>query len=285
MILPDVNVLIYAFRADFGAPLCLQTMARPDCPGRAQFGLSPLALSAVARIATNSRVFQEPSPVEEGLRFLRQSARSAALPAGPPGPRHWSIFTRICLESDIRGPRISDSWFAALAIEHGCVVDHLRSRSAVAELVARPSLKLATSAQKLKAARADSGGPTRTPSNSSMPSLRRRAAGRGEAADFAAGGQDPVTGNDQGRRIAGHRLADVARRLAAGADLLRQRAVGGRAAPADPAQGGVDPAEEWRPRRRGRAGRARSPFPRRQSTVSPPRRSPQLFGGAQALRQ
>jgi hypothetical protein len=54
-----------------------------------------------------------------------------------------------------------------------------------------------------------------------------------------------VTGNDQGRRIPGHRLADVARRLATGADLLRQRAIGGRAAPADPAQGVVDPAEEW----------------------------------------
>jgi len=74
--------------------------------------------------------------------------------------------------------------------------------------------------------------------------LRRRAAGRGEAANFTAGGQDPVTWNYQGRRIAGHCLADVARRLAAGADLLRQGAVSGRAAPADPAQGGINPAEE-----------------------------------------
>src|SRR5271165_4997999 len=74
--------------------------------------------------------------------------------------------------------------------------------------------------------------------------LRSRAAGPGEAADFAAGGQDPVTWNYQGRRIAGHRLADVARPLAAGADLFRQGAVSGRAAPADPAKGGINPAEE-----------------------------------------
>ena len=67
------------------------------------------------------------------------------------------------------------------------------------------------------------------------PHLRRRAAGRREAADLAARGQHPVTGDDQWRRIPGHRLADVARRLAARANLLRQRSVGGRAAPANSA--------------------------------------------------
>ena len=49
-----------------------------------------------------------------------------------------------------------------------------------------------------------------------------------------------MTGNDQRRRILGHRLADIAGRFAAGADLLRQCAVGGRAPPADPAQGVIN---------------------------------------------
>ena len=50
--------------------------------------------------------------------------------------------------------------------------------------------------------------------------------------------------DDQGNGIPGHGLADVARRLAPSADLLGQRAVSGRAAPPDPAQGLVNPAEE-----------------------------------------
>jgi uncharacterized protein len=37
-----------------------------------------------------------------------------------PGPRHWSIFARVCLEAGVRGPRVSDAWFAALAIERAC---------------------------------------------------------------------------------------------------------------------------------------------------------------------
>src|SRR5580693_1077854 len=74
--------------------------------------------------------------------------------------------------------------------------------------------------------------------------LRPRAAGRRETADFAAGGEHPVTGNDQGRRIPRHRFPDVARGFAASANLLRQRAIRGGSSPADPAQGVIDLGKE-----------------------------------------
>ncbi len=35
-----------------------------------------------------------------------------------PGQHTWSIFRRLCLETKTRGPRVTDAWFAALAIEH-----------------------------------------------------------------------------------------------------------------------------------------------------------------------
>ena len=37
-----------------------------------------------------------------------------------PGDRHWEIFQRLCIDADVRGPRVSDAYFAALAIEWGC---------------------------------------------------------------------------------------------------------------------------------------------------------------------
>ena len=37
-----------------------------------------------------------------------------------PGDRHWDIFRRLCIETGTRGARITDAWFAALAIESGC---------------------------------------------------------------------------------------------------------------------------------------------------------------------
>ena len=120
MILADVNVLIYAFRRD-----CVQ---HPVCKpwldsvvaGNAQFGASPLVLSAVARITTNPRVFEQPSAIDEVFSYCDDILRQPHCEIVQPGERHWSIFTRLCIETGTRGPRITDAWFAALAIERGC---------------------------------------------------------------------------------------------------------------------------------------------------------------------
>ena len=82
--------------------------------------MSPLTLTDVARIATNPRIFKQPSSVEEAFAFCDNLLGQPHCEQVHPGPRHWSIFKRICLEGGISGPRISDAWFAALAIEHGC---------------------------------------------------------------------------------------------------------------------------------------------------------------------
>ena len=120
MILPDVNVLIYAFRKnspyhDVCKPW-LEKVAGDD----AQFGISPLTLSAVARIVTNPRVFREPSPIGEAFAFCEALMNRPNCELVRAGRRHWPIFVRLCLEAGVRGPRVSDAWYAALAIEHGC---------------------------------------------------------------------------------------------------------------------------------------------------------------------
>jgi hypothetical protein len=77
--------------------------------------LSPLALSAVARIATNPRIFKQPSSVEEAFAFCDNLFEQPHCEQVHPGPRHWSIFQGICLEGGIGGPRISDAWFWRLS--------------------------------------------------------------------------------------------------------------------------------------------------------------------------
>jgi len=121
MILPDVNVLIYAFRSDTARHSVCKRWLDRLVQGEAQFAVSPLALSAVARIVTNPRIFRQPSPIEDVFAFCDNLLGQPHCDAVRPGQRHWSIFTRVCLEADIRGPRVSDAWFAALAIEHGCL--------------------------------------------------------------------------------------------------------------------------------------------------------------------
>lgn len=36
------------------------------------------------------------------------------------GARHWGIFTELCRKANLRGGRIQDAWWAAMAIEAGC---------------------------------------------------------------------------------------------------------------------------------------------------------------------
>lgn len=120
MILPDVNVLIYAFRTD--APYHAASKAWLDSVvlGDARFGISRLALSAVVRITTNQRSFAKPSTLEQAFGYCDNLLGQPHCEIVEPGERHWAIFRDLCVKSATRGPRVSDAWFAALAIEHGC---------------------------------------------------------------------------------------------------------------------------------------------------------------------
>jgi toxin-antitoxin system PIN domain toxin len=120
VILTDVNVLIYAFRADSAHHSVCKPWLDRVVTGDAQFGLSPLALSAVARITTNPRIFKQPSPVGEVFAYCDSLLGQPHCEIVRPGDRHWALFTRLCVGTGTRGPRIADAWYAALAIEHGC---------------------------------------------------------------------------------------------------------------------------------------------------------------------
>jgi len=120
MILPDVNVLIYAFRGDLAQHALCRRWITAIVSSDARFGLSPLVLGAVVRITTNPRAFRTPSAIEEAFGFCEDLLGQPHCQVVEPGDRHWDIFRRLCIETDIRGPRVTDAWFAALAIEWGC---------------------------------------------------------------------------------------------------------------------------------------------------------------------
>ena len=120
MMLPDVNILIYAFRSDVTQhAICkpwLDRLILADSP----FAISAQVLSAVVRITTGAKFNMNPSALDEAFGFCQDLLGQPHCVVLEPGPRHWSIFERLCRETDTRGPRVTDAWFAALAIEHGC---------------------------------------------------------------------------------------------------------------------------------------------------------------------
>jgi toxin-antitoxin system PIN domain toxin len=120
MILPDVNVLIAAFRRDADRHDTCRSWLEAAVSGHSRFGLSSLALAAVVRITTNPRVFRMPSPLAEAFAFCDSLLGQPHCEVVNPGEGHYDIFRGLCLETDTRGPLVTDAWFAALAIEHGC---------------------------------------------------------------------------------------------------------------------------------------------------------------------
>jgi uncharacterized protein len=120
MILPDVNPLVYAFRPDAPEHAVTRSWLTSVLSGDAAFGMSPLALAAVVRITTNRAAFTAPSRQEEAFAFCDYLLAHPNCQVVTPGDRHWDIFRRLCIETNMRGSRVTDAWFAALAIEWGC---------------------------------------------------------------------------------------------------------------------------------------------------------------------
>ncbi len=120
MILPDVNVLLYAFRRDSVKHAESRRWLEAVVNGAAAFGMSPQVLASVVRISTHRGIFVQPSTLAEALAFCRAVTAPAHCTIVRPGVRHWGIFAGLCEEARAAGNLVQDAWFAALAIESGC---------------------------------------------------------------------------------------------------------------------------------------------------------------------
>ena len=120
MILPDVNVLIYAFRSDAEHHGQYKSWLEEVINGDAAYGVSPQVLAGVMRICTHRRVFARPSSLTDATAFCRTLLEQPNATVVVPGERHWSLFESLCERSKANGNLIQDAWFAALAIESGC---------------------------------------------------------------------------------------------------------------------------------------------------------------------
>ena len=123
MLLPDVNVLIYAHfpdsvpdHADYARWLTrLATGPEP-------FALSVLVLTGFVRIATNPRVFSPPSMLDLSFAFVASLVERPNARVVGPGPDHLAIVERLCRDAGAAGKLVADAAHAAVAIEHGCTI-------------------------------------------------------------------------------------------------------------------------------------------------------------------
>lgn len=120
MILPDVNVLLYAFRRDTEQHAAFKGWIEDVVNQPSAYGVSTQVLASVVRISTHRAIFVEPSTPAEAFAFCHALLQPSHCTVVQPGPRHWDIFTSLCKTSRATGNLVQDAWFAALAIESGC---------------------------------------------------------------------------------------------------------------------------------------------------------------------
>lgn len=123
MLLPDVNVLVYAHRRDAIPEHHRYAEWLTDlATGPEPFALSVLALSGLVRIVTNPRVFRLPSQLGEVFAFIDQLTARPTARIVSPGRDHLAIFRQLCETADAAGKLVADAQHAAVAIEHGCML-------------------------------------------------------------------------------------------------------------------------------------------------------------------
>jgi toxin-antitoxin system PIN domain toxin len=119
VILPDVNVLVYAHREDTPNHVAYRAWLESVISSDQAYGMADLVLSGFLRAVTHPRVFAQPSGLDQALAFVADVRDQPNCVPITPGPRHWSIFEHLCRTAQVKGNLVPDAYLAALAIESG----------------------------------------------------------------------------------------------------------------------------------------------------------------------
>jgi toxin-antitoxin system PIN domain toxin len=119
VLLADVHIYLYALRRDSTQHAEYKEWLEERLSGTEPFGVSELVLASFVRIATNHRVFREPTPPEAALDFCDAVLDAPAAVPVRAGARHWPIFVDLSRTTRARANIVPDAYLAALAIEHG----------------------------------------------------------------------------------------------------------------------------------------------------------------------
>ena len=122
MIVPDVNVLLYAFRADLPNHRHFRTWLQTALAGDEPVAMPGVVIAGFMRVVTHPRVFAPPTPPDEAAAFVDalRGAPGALTPS--PGPGHIDTFLGLCTEANARGSLVADAYLAAVVMELDAVL-------------------------------------------------------------------------------------------------------------------------------------------------------------------
>ena len=117
MILPDINLIVYAYNEDapFHAPA--KAWWEQCLSGTEPVGVAWAVILGFVRLMSNRRVLTSPMPAAEAAGHCRSWILQPNVRIVLPGPTHLDVLTELL--SGPTGPNlVTDAHLAALAIEH-----------------------------------------------------------------------------------------------------------------------------------------------------------------------
>lgn len=120
MILPDVNILVYAFRPSTPRHEEHGRWLTALVDGPDELALHEVVVAGLVRVVTNPRIFPRPAPTAAALEFVMWLRDAPGARWIPSGPATWNVFDRLVAEDPgIRGNLVPDAHLAATVIAHG----------------------------------------------------------------------------------------------------------------------------------------------------------------------
>lgn len=122
MIVPDVNLLIYAYNADDPRHERARRWWEDSVRGHQPIGLPWVVTLGFLRVITSRAVFSRPMPVETALRHVRTWLEQPSVNVLQPGPRHLDILAGFAAAGVLASAVMTDAHIAALAVESRATV-------------------------------------------------------------------------------------------------------------------------------------------------------------------
>jgi len=116
---PDVNVLVAASRSDHPHHGMARSWLEKSIASQvAPLKLQAMVLAGFLRLVTHPRIFVQPTPVAEALRFVDAPLAAPGVERPALGPE-WPVLCALCIDKQLSANDLPDAWLAAAVIHRG----------------------------------------------------------------------------------------------------------------------------------------------------------------------
>jgi uncharacterized protein len=122
MILPDANLLLYAYDRESPFHREASRWWAALLSGAEPVGLCPVVVFAFLRLSTNAKVFERPMTVGEAGECISAWLERPNVRLLVAGPGHVESVCRLLAKAGTGGNLVTDAQIAALALEYGATV-------------------------------------------------------------------------------------------------------------------------------------------------------------------